>query len=121
MTSLSRFLPDDGTLQSGGMTMIDSMQIARDVMGNVVLEGEVKKAEEKNRAGKLAQCRIEAVEMDSKADVADAGCGRRYRKMEVIFQKIADMYEEQLEKSLDKVMALTQPVILVFRGLLLGW
>lgn len=36
-----------GTLQQGGLPMIDSLRISREVMHNVVLEEEVKRAEGK--------------------------------------------------------------------------
>lgn len=38
----------------------------------------------------------------------------------VMMNKIADMYEEEVEKTLNHLMALAQPVILIFMGTIIG-
>ena len=38
----------------------------------------------------------------------------------VMLSRIADMYEQELEKTLDRIMALAQPVILIVMGLVIG-
>lgn len=119
-TALSRFCRTMGTLQSGGMTMIDSLHIAREVMGNVVLEEEVQKAEDKIVQGSSLSAELGRSKWIPKLASRMFAVGEDTGKMETIFQKVADMYEEQLEKALDKVMALTQPVILVVMGTIIG-
>ena len=37
-----------------------------------------------------------------------------------MLNRIADMYEQEIEKTLDRVMALAQPVILIVMGLVIG-
>ncbi|MEM1283215.1 MAG: type II secretion system F family protein [Chlamydiota bacterium] len=119
-TSISRFCRTMGTLQSGGLTMIDSMQIAREVMGNVVLEEEVKKAEEKIVQGSSLSVELSKSKWIPKLVSRMLSVGEDTGNTEKIFQRIADMYEDELEKALDKVMALTQPVILVIMGTIIG-
>lgn len=119
-TAIARFCRTMGTLQQGGLPIIDSLRISRDVMGNAVLEADIKQAEEKiiegsSLSSQLAQSkwvptivpRMLAVGEDSGSTVA-------------MLNKLAEMYEEELEKSLDRVMALAQPVILIFMGLIIG-
>lgn len=118
--SVARFCRTMGTLQQGGLPMIDSLRISREVMGNVVLEEEVKNAESKIIEGSslgdelsrskwfpLMVSRMLAVGEDSGSTV-------------VMFNKIADMYEDSLGKTLERVMALAQPVILIFMGTVIG-
>lgn len=38
----------------------------------------------------------------------------------IMMNKIADMYEDELEKTLSRVMALAQPVILIVMGTVIG-
>ena len=40
--------------------------------------------------------------------------------MPIMLNKLADMYEDELEKTLNRVMALSQPVILIFMGTMIG-
>ncbi len=118
--AIARFTRTMGTLQKGGLTTIDSLRIAREVMQNATLEAEVKKAESKIiEGGSLSKelsksgwiphmvSRMLAVGEDSGTSV-------------VMLNKIADMYEENLEKTLDRLMALAQPVILIFMGVVIG-
>jgi general secretion pathway protein F/type IV pilus assembly protein PilC len=37
-----------------------------------------------------------------------------------MLSRVADMYEQELEKTLDRVMALAQPIILIVMGLVIG-
>ena len=38
----------------------------------------------------------------------------------VMLNRIADMYEGEIEKTLDRVMAMAQPVILIVMGMVIG-
>lgn len=118
--AIARFTRTMGTLQKGGLTTIDSLRIAREVMQNATLEEEVKDAEAKIiEGGSLSKelsksawiphmvSRMLAVGEDSGTSV-------------VMMNKIADMYEDNLEKTLDRLMALAQPVILIFMGVVIG-
>jgi len=119
-TSVARFCRTMETLLKGGLTIIDSLRISREVMRNIALEEEVKFAEERIVEGSSLSTelskskyfppmvpRMLAVGEDSGATVEMLG-------------KIADMYEGEIEKSLDRVMALAQPVILIFMGTIIG-
>ncbi len=37
-----------------------------------------------------------------------------------MLNSVAEMYEQELEKTLDRVMALSQPIILIVMGLVIG-
>jgi general secretion pathway protein F len=119
-TALARFCRTMGTLQAGGLPMIDSLRISREVMGNIVLEEEVQKAEDKIIEGSsLSQEFIRSKwipPMVSRMLLVGEESGGTV----VMLNKIADMYEDEIEKSLDRVMALAQPVILIFMGSIIG-
>lgn len=100
--------------------MIDSMQIAREVMGNITLEEEVKKAEESVVQGSSLSHEFEKSPWIPIIVSRMLKVGEDTGNTETIFEKIAEMYEEQLEKSLSRIMALTQPVILVIMGTIIG-
>lgn len=119
-TSLARFCRTMGTLQQGGLTMIDSLQIARNVMQNVVLEDEIKKAELKIIEGSLLSQELAKSPYIPLLVSRMLSVGEESGSSTVMMHKIADIYEEEIEKSLDRLMALAQPLILIIMGTIIG-
>ena len=119
-SAVARFTRTMGTLQQGGVTMIDSLQIARGVMSNVVLEEEMKKAEGKIVEGSSLSTELARSKWIPLMVSRMLAVGEESGTTTVMLNKIADIYEDNIEKTLDRVMALAQPVILVFMGTVIG-
>lgn len=120
-TALARFCRTMGTLSQGGLTMIDSLQIARGVMRNVVLEEEVKKAESKIIEGSSLSAEFNKSPLIPLLVSRMLSVGEESGTTLVMMNKIADMYEEEIEKTLDRLMALAQPAILIVMGTIIGF
>lgn len=119
-TSVARFCRTMGTLQQGGLTIIDSLRISREVMRNVVLEEEVLRAENKIIEGSSLSVELNKSKLIPTIVTRMLAVGEDSGTTVVMLNKLADMYEEELEKTLDRVMALAQPVILIFMGTMIG-
>ena len=119
-SAVARFTRTMGTLQQGGVTMIDSLQIARGVMHNVILEEEMRKAEGKIVEGSSLSTEIGRSKWIPLMVSRMLAVGEESGTTTVMLNKIADIYEDNIEKTLDRVMALAQPVILVFMGTVIG-
>ncbi len=100
--------------------MIESMHISRDVMRNVVLEDEIKKAEGKIIEGSSLSAELSKSKWVPVMVSRMLAVGEDSGTTTTMLNKIADMYEEDLEKTLDRLMALAQPLILVFMGAIIG-
>ncbi len=118
--STARFCRTLGTLQQGGMTMIDAMRIARQVMGNVVLENEVKEAEARIIEGSSLSVELQKSRWFPKMMIRMIKVGEDSGNSVTMLNKVAEMYEIELEKTIDRVLALVQPVILIFIGAVIG-
>lgn len=119
-TSVSRFCRTMATLLQGGLSMIEALRISRGVMRNAVLEKEVQAAE-----GKIIEGHSLSQELGRSAYIPQLvprmlAVGEESGTSVVMLGRIADMYEQELEKTLDRVMALAQPVILIIMGLVIG-
>lgn len=119
-TAVARFCRTMGTLQQGGLPIIDSLRISRDVMRNVVLEEEVKEAEKKIIEGSSLSAELSRSKLIPTIVPRMLSVGEDSGSTVTMLNKLADMYEEELEKTLDRVMALAQPVILIFMGTIIG-
>lgn len=119
-TAVARFCRTMATLLQGGLSIMDSLRISRGVMRNVVLEKEIQAAELKIIEGhslgqELAKSKYIPIMVSRMLAV-----GEESGTSAIMLGKIADMYEQDLEKTLDRVMALVQPVILIVMGLVIG-
>lgn len=119
-TAVARFCRTMGTLQQGGLPIIDSLRISRDVMRNIVLEEEVKAAESKIIEGSSLSAELGRSKWFPTIVPRMLSVGEDSGTSVAMLNKLADMYEEELEKTLDRVMALSQPVILIFMGTIIG-
>ncbi len=118
--SVARFSRTMGTMLQGGVPIIDSLVISREVMRNVVLEEEIKKAETKIIEGSSLSHELEKSKWFPHLVARMLAVGEESGTTTLMLNKIADMYEDELEKTLDQLMALAQPVILVFMGSIIG-
>ena len=118
--AMARFCRTMGTLQKGGLTIIEALHIAREVMGNATMEAEIKTAENKIVEGsslsiELGRSRwIPTLVSRMIAVSEESGTSTE------MLNKIADMYEEHLDRTLSRVLALAQPIILIVMGILIG-
>lgn len=119
-TAVARFCRTMGTLQQGGLPIIDSLRNAREVMRNVVLEEEIRQAENKIIEGSSLSNELARSKLIPSLVPRMLAVGEESGTSEVMLNKLADMYEDELEKSLDRVTALAQPVILIFMGTIIG-
>lgn len=119
-TAVARFCRTMGTLQQGGVTMIDSMQIAGDVMRNVVLEEDMKKAQARIIEGSSLSVEVSKSKWIPMMVSRMLAVGEDSGTTTAMLNKIADIYEAELEKTLERTMALAQPIILVFMGSIIG-
>lgn len=118
--ALARFCRTMGTLQQGGLTMIDSLRIAREVMKNATLEDEIKKAESKIIEGSSLSVQLSRSNYIPTMVSRMLAIGEEAGNTVIILNKIADMYEAELEKTISRTMALAQPVILIVMGGVIG-
>jgi general secretion pathway protein F len=118
--AVARFCRTMGTMLQGGLPIINSLQISREVMHNVVLEEEIKKAEGKIIEGSSLSHELTRSKWFPLMVSRMLAVGEDSGTTTLMLNKIADMYEDELEKTLDQLMALAQPVILIFMGTIIG-
>ncbi len=118
--SVARFCRTMGTLQLGGLTMIDSLRLSRHVIGNVILEEEIEKAENRIIEGSSLSQELMHSKWIPKMVSRMLSVGEDSGSTVAMFNKIAEVYEDNIERSLDRLMALAQPAILIFMGTIIG-
>lgn len=119
-TCVARFCRTLGTLQQGGLPLIESLRISREVMRNVVIEDDVKRAEQRIIEGSSLGNELAKSKWFPPMVSQMLAVGEESSNMLGMLNRIADMYEQEIEKTLSRVMAMAQPVILIFMGTIIG-
>jgi len=119
-TAMARFSRTMGTLLQGGVTIIQALQISRKVMRNPFLEDVIEQAEMRIIEGSLLSKELKKSALIPTLVPRMLAIGEEGGSAPTMFHKIADLYEEEVEKTLSRVTALAQPVILVIMGGVVG-
>jgi general secretion pathway protein F/type IV pilus assembly protein PilC len=89
-------------------------------MRNVVLEEDMKKAEIKIVEGSSLSFELGRSKWIPQLVPRMLAVGEESGTLKIMLNKVADIYEEEIEKTLDRLMALAQPAILVLMGSVIG-
>lgn len=119
-TAVARFCRTMATLLQGGLSMIDSLRISRGVMRNIVLEKEIQAAELKIIEGHPLSQELGRSKYVPTLVPRMLAVGEEAGTTVTMLGSIAEIYEQELEKTLDRVMALAQPIILIVMGIVIG-
>lgn len=118
--AVARFCRTMGTLLLGGLPLIEAMRISRDVMRNATMAEEVKVAETRIIEGSSIGKELARTKYFPPMVAQMLSVGEDSGSVVVMFNRIADMYEQDLEKTLNRLMALSQPAILIVMGIVIG-
>lgn len=119
-TAMARFSRTMGTLLQGGVSIIRALQIARVVMQSPLLEEVIIQAEGKIVEGSLLSHELKKSPLIPSLVPRLLAIGEEGGSAPLMFHKIADLYEDEVEKTLSRITTLAQPVILVIMGAIVG-
>lgn len=119
-SSLARFSRTLGTLQQGGVSIIDALQISRKVMKNPILERIFEKAEEKIIEGSSLATELRRSPLLPPLISRMLAIGEESGDSALMLNKVAELYEDEVEKTLTRLTALAQPAILLIMGAVVG-
>ncbi len=118
--SIARFSRTLATLQIGGLPLIESLRMSTEVIRNVAIEEEMHVAETKIMEGSSLSRELSHSRYVPMMVSRMVAIGEDSGNTVTMLQRIADMYEDSLEKTLTQAMALVQPVILIVMGGVIG-
>lgn len=116
----ARFCRTMGTLLEGGVSIISALQTARGVMKQPILEKSIENAEKRIIEGSLLSIELGKASWMPPLVPRMLAIGEEGGTMAVMLGKVADLYEDEVEKLLTRLANLAQPVILLFLGAVVG-
>lgn len=116
-----RFCRAVATLIDGGLPLVQAFAQARRVMRHPILEKIVAQAEEKISQGEPIHAPFQNHPLIPPLVPRMIGIAEEGGKIPFMMQQIAQIYEEDLEKTLTHFAAVAQPALLITLGLIIGF
>jgi len=116
-----RFCRAAATLLEGGLPLIQAFDQARRVMRHPLLEAVIARAEEKIAQGEAIHVPFQNQPLIPPLIPRMIGIAEEGGKLPFMMQQIAQIYEEELEKTLTHFASLAQPILLLVLGTIIGF
>jgi type II secretory pathway component PulF len=114
--ALSRFARVFGALQKSGLSMMLTLDIASEVVGNVVLARAVEEMRESLRAGQGIVRPIETSNLFPPLVVQMVSVGEETGQLDVMLDKVSDYYDTDVEYAIKNLSTMIEPILLLFIG-----
>ncbi len=117
---VARFTRTLGTLLSSGVPILDSLEITAKTAGNRVVKRAIMYAREKISEGKDLASPLAETRVFPPMVVQMMGVGEQTGAMDVMLQKIADFYEDEVDLAVKAMTDMIEPIMMVFLGVVVG-
>ncbi|TNE48219.1 MAG: type II secretion system F family protein [Deltaproteobacteria bacterium] len=119
-SAVAKFTRTLGTMISSGVPLLDALDIVAKASGNKSVEAAIyhvrdKISEGRNMADPLAETKIFPSMV-----VQMIGVGEATGALDVMLNKIADFYEEEVDDAVGAMTSMMEPIMLVFVAVILG-
>lgn len=120
--TLANFSRSLGVLLKSGMTIVDSLDIAKGTFHNAVYRREVEKVAEGVRRGEsMARGLHEAKKFFPPLMTGMIRVGETTGNLEENLEYLAEYYESEVKETVERLTTVIEPVLLIFMGVLVGF
>ncbi len=118
--AVARFCRTLGTLLSSGVAILESLDITARTAGNAVIEEAILVVRKEVEEGKNIADPLSRTEQFPPMVCQMIGVGEQTGAMDTMLSKIADFYEDEVDAAVEGMMALLEPIIITFLGVVIG-
>jgi general secretion pathway protein F len=113
-----RFTMTMGFLLSGGLQILNAMQLTAKAMGNVVLENKVMSAQNMVSQGAKLSASLEGFPPTLLQIIST---GEQTGRLPEVLKKTAESYESEFDRKLQRTISLLEPSLILIMGLIVGF
>jgi type IV pilus assembly protein PilC len=118
--ALARFTRNFSTLMHAGVPILSALDIVGDTAGNVVIARAVASVKESVRQGTGMAKPLGEHPVFPPMVVQMIAVGEDTGSLDTMLRKIADFYDEEVEATTEQLMALIEPIMIMFLGGIVG-
>jgi type IV pilus assembly protein PilC len=119
--AVARFTRTMGTLLSSGVPILDALSVVSKTAGNVIIEAALIDVGEKITQGRTMAEPLAETKVFPSMVVQMIGVGEQTGALDVMLNKIADFYEDEVDVAVSSLTALMEPVMMVGIGGMVGF
>ncbi|WP_294392302.1 type II secretion system F family protein [uncultured Clostridium sp.] len=121
MIIVSRFTRTLSILISSGLPLISALEMVSQVAGNKVAENALIKVKDKVMIGENLYSSMKEINVFPTMLYSMIKIGEDTGSLDDILNKTADFYDEELENTIQKSVAMIEPILIVVMGLIIGF
>lgn len=118
--AVSRFTRTLSTLVSGGVPMLESLQITATTAGNVVLEKAVLDARKSVAEGRSLNESLAETGQFPFMLTQMVSVGEATGTLDEMLAKLADFFDEEVDTAVAALLSVLEPVLIIFVGIMVG-
>jgi general secretion pathway protein F len=119
--ALARFGRTLGSLLQSGVSLLSSLQIARNIVNNVLIAEVLDKAVDEIRAGKSLAGSLSQSRWIPSMVTQMISVGEQSGELESMLNKIADTHEREVESRIMALTSMLEPIMILIMGLIVGF
>jgi len=118
--AVARFTRTLGTMISSGVPILDGLDIVAKTAGNMVIERELQATRKSISEGKTIAEPLQQSKVFPGMMVQMIAVGEETGSMEIMLNKIADFYDDEVDTAVAGLTAMLEPIMMVFMGGAIG-
>jgi type IV pilus assembly protein PilC len=118
--AVARFCRTLGTLVASGVPILDGLEITARTSGNAIVEDAIMATRRSVEEGKTIAEPLKGTDVFPPMVVQMVAVGEQTGALETMLSKIADFYEDEVDEATANLLALLEPVMIMFLGVVIG-
>src|SRR4051812_18715925 len=119
-SAVSRFTRTLGTLISSGVSILDGLEITAKTAGNRVIQDAIMESRASIAGGETISAPLKKSAVFPPMVISMIAVGEQTGGLDEMLTKIADFYDEEVDAAVSGLLALMEPVMIVFLGVVVG-
>ena len=119
-SAVSRFTRTLGTLIGSGVSILDGLEITAKTAGNRVIQDAIMESRASIAGGETISAPLQKSEVFPPMVISMIAVGEQTGGLDEMLTKIADFYDEEVDAAVSGLLALMEPVMIVFLGVVVG-
>ena len=119
-SSVSRFTRTLGTLIGSGVSILDGLEITAKTAGNRVIQDAIMESRSSIAGGETISAPLKKSAVFPPMVISMINVGEQTGGLDEMLGKIADFYDEEVDAAVSGLLALMEPAMIVFLGIVVG-